>query len=371
MSKIIDIFAGAGGLSLGGARAGFDLAAAVEIDSRAIETHSKNFPASKHLVLDVASLSGKELLNAADVRQYELAGLVGGPPCQGFSCIGKRDVMDTRNTLFSHFFRIVSETKPQFFLAENVTGILRPEYEQIRSAALAQVEKEYDIHPPFTVCATDCGAPTTRTRVFFVGIRKDSVKTLSENFGSMSEQGIKVSDALSGLPIEIDPLWQSEESGWRPVEDWETDIAMNFQERVIGVIPDGVGHLPSLERYFEREEISGCMGTRHNSDVAARYGALGAGKRDPISKSVRLNPDGYCPTLRAGTDKTKGSYQAVRPIHPSQARVITPREAARLQGFPDWFVFHSTKWHSFRQIGNSVSPIVAEALLSKIYNSLC
>jgi DNA (cytosine-5)-methyltransferase 1 len=87
-------------------------------------------------------------------------------------------------------------------------------------------------------------------------------------------------------------------------------------------------------------------------------------------KAKKLSPTGFCPTLRAGTGSDKGSYQAVRPIHYATNRVITPREAARLQGFPDWFVFHRTKWHSFRQIGNSVSPLLAEQLLKVIFDKL-
>lgn len=112
------------------------------------------------------------------------------------------------------------------------------------------------------------------------------------------------------------------------------------------------------------------MGTIHTDEVINRYKKLSFGETDKISRSQRLNPNGFCPTLRAGTGSDKGSYQAVRPIHPTQARVITPREAARLQGFPDWFRFHPTKWHSFRQIGNSVSPLVAEAMLLPLYK-LC
>jgi DNA (cytosine-5)-methyltransferase 1 len=90
------------------------------------------------------------------------------------------------------------------------------------------------------------------------------------------------------------------------------------------------------------------------------------GKMDSRTKSVRLDPNGFCPTLRAGTGPEKGSFQAVRPIHYSRPRVITPREAARLQGFPDWFQFDTTKWHSFRQIGNSVSPLVSEFIMTKV-----
>ena len=94
-----------------------------------------------------------------------------------------------------------------------------------------------------------------------------------------------------------------------------------------------------------------------------RFGILGYGEMDKISRASRLDPNNFCPTLRAGTGKDRGSFQSVRPIHYSAPRVIAPREAARLQGFPDWFLFHPTKWHSFRQIGNSVSPIVSEAIL--------
>lgn len=101
MPKVIDLFAGAGGLSLGAVRAGFDVAAAVEIDSHAITTHQKNFPNTKHLQKDNMSLTGESLLALADVQQSEIAGVIGGPPCQGFSSIGHGDVSDNRNALFN------------------------------------------------------------------------------------------------------------------------------------------------------------------------------------------------------------------------------------------------------------------------------
>jgi DNA (cytosine-5)-methyltransferase 1 len=106
--------------------------------------------------------------------------------------------------------------------------------------------------------------------------------------------------------------------------------------------------------------------TRHKREIARRYALIPGGKSDPITKSYKLMWDGQCPTLRAGTGQERGAFQAVRPLHPSKGRVITVREAARLQGFPDWFTFHPTKWHSFRMIGNSVSPLVSKGLLSAI-----
>ena len=371
MPNIIDLFAGAGGLSLGAARAGFDVAAAVELDPFAIATHIKNFPESVHLAQDVSKLSGNELLQLAQVPQGGLDGLIGGPPCQGFSTMGRRDVADLRNNLFDHFFRLVAETRPAFFLAENVPGILDPQYDEIRNHAFAHIDRDtYNILPPIEVKASRYGAPTVRTRFFFFGY--DPNRFNGEfNIGHFAPlpgtTPIFVETALTGLPTHIDSKWISEEDGWRSIEDVGKGY---FFDRATNSVPAGIGDLISLERYFGYGKVSGCMGTRHCDKVKERYGALKYGQVDKISKSVRLNPSGFCPTLRAGTGKDKGSYQAVRPIHPYSPRVITPREAARLQGFPDWFVFHRTKWHSFRQIGNSVSPLVSEHILSAISANL-
>jgi len=144
----------------------------------------------------------------------------------------------------------------------------------------------------------------------------------------------------------------------------------SFYNRITGMIPPNVGDCQAIEKYMKKHMVSGCYPTRHGEVVIERYKNLKFGQQDKVSKSVRLNPKGFCPTLRAGTGPEKGSYQAVRPIHYNLPRVITIREAARLQGFPDWFDFHPTIWHSFRQIGNSVSPIVAEKILSVIRQKL-
>ncbi|HQT32634.1 MAG: DNA cytosine methyltransferase [Thiobacillus sp.] len=369
MPNIIDLFAGAGGLSLGAARAGFDISAAIELDPFAIETHSKNFPGSAHSREDVSRLSGKKLLEIAGLKKGELDGLIGGPPCQGFSSIGQKRADDTRNDLFVHFFRLVNETRPKFFLAENVPGILNERYDDFREGAFDLVRKNYVLLDPIRVKASDYGAPTIRTRIFFIGYDPRRIAELTkEDFAaSAGTESIVVRTALEGLLIDIEPNWISEESGWRPIaKTGESE----FFDHVTNNIPKNIGDPRSLERYFEGREVSGCMGTRHSLEVEERYKALAYGQQDKISKAIKLNPEGYCPTLRAGTGSDKGSYQAVRPIHPARPRVITPREAARLQGFPDWFVFHSTKWHSFRQIGNSVSPIVSERLIRVLANSL-
>jgi DNA (cytosine-5)-methyltransferase 1 len=366
MPTVIDLFAGAGGLSLGAIRAGFKLLAAVENDPLALGTHKENFPGVAHLNADISSLKGEDLLDATKLKREELDGLIGGPPCQGFSPMGKNNVKDKRNDLFVNFFQLVKEVKPKFFLAENVPGILGKKHDKTRRKAFGLVQEEYDIPTPIIVKANEYCAPTTRTRVFFIGYRRPCIETLSEASFSppIEARPIYVKDALKGLPADISPEWQAEEESWRAIEPIEEDSF--YGARIVGHIPDGVGDRKAIERYIKSKEVSGCFGTRHCPGIVARFNRLRAGEVDLISRLPRLDLNGFCPTIRAGTGRDKGCHQSPRPVHPTLPRVITPREGARLQGFPDWFVFHPTKWHSFRQIGNSVSPLVAETLLHTI-----
>lgn len=369
--KIIDLFAGAGGFSLGAARAGFNVCAAVELDCRAIDTHKRNFPKSLHLQADLTVLSASELLHAAGLSEGEIDGVIGGPPCQGFSTIGKRYTSDVRNNLFIRFFRLVNDIRPAFFVAENVCGILDSRYDAVRKKAFRQI-CGYRLLSPLRIRASDYGAPTSRTRIFFIGYDPDRVSDLSEDdfCAARTKYRISVREALAGLPCSH--ISWSNGVGKLDTEAMKTSERnlKTFYDRAAGCIPSGVGDKAVIRRYKESGEVTGCIPTRHSAEVKMRYKNLRYGQQDRISKSVKLDPEGLCPTLRAGTGPDKGSFQAVRPIHYSQNRVITPREAARLQGFPDWFDFQPTVWHSFRQIGNSVSPIAAECILSVIRHKL-
>ena len=356
-----------GGLSLGAARAGFNVQCAVELDSRASTMHSINFPKSVHVITDIRTLRGEALLAKACIKSGHLTGLIGGPPCQGFSAIGLKAKADPRNNLFMDFFRIVSETNPSFFLAENVPGVLDKRNAALLQRAKEQIPKKFILLKPFTVRASDYGAATTRTRVFFYGYDPSRVAALHQtDFIPQNADDIRVRHALSCLPG-IRATWQTEEQSWRSVGSLDASV---FATKITDQVPIGVGCPDALARYKRKREVSGFLGTVHSESTIKRFRALGIGKVDPISKTVRLDPNGYCPTLRAGTGPERGSYQAIRPVHPTSPRVISPREAARLQGFPDWYQFHPTKWHSFREIGNSISPIVAEALLTAIWKSV-
>ncbi|WP_243042480.1 DNA cytosine methyltransferase [Dyella sedimenti] len=367
--RVIDLFAGVGGMSLGAARAGFDLAAAVELDKIAINTHAINFPNSHHLRWDISRTAGANLLEAAGLVRGELDGLVGGPPCQGFSDIGKRATDDPRNSLFGDFFRLVADLRPRFFVAENVPGILAERNQAAIQMALSQVPADYVVLEAREVAANNLGAATLRSRVFFVGYDPKRVARFNEAklFANVKSTPVTVGKALVGLPI-VRSDWQSEAQGWRYVDPLlPTD---RFYKKVIDEVPLGVGSPEAIKRLYEKNEVSGNLGTRHTDEVIKRFQRTPQGSIESVSRAPRLAENGFCPTLRAGTASDRGSFQAVRPIHFRSPRVITPREAARLQGFPDWFQFHGTKWHSFRQIGNSVSPIVAETLLERIRSML-
>lgn len=379
MANVIDLFAGAGGLSLGAARAGFNISAAVEIESHAIQSHRVNFPHTVHIQQDIMTLDGATLLQLAGIPQRDLTGIIGGPPCQGFSSIGHGDINDSRNKLFIKFFELIEELHPAFFVAENVPGIMKPKYDCIRNEAFAHV-RDYNILAPVRVNASEYGAPTTRTRYFFIGYLNDDridpiAVTDIERMIVPMEQRTTVRKALEGLPSDI-RYRSRNSSGLRALipNYYEADaphIQSNFfYQRTTGMIPEGVGNLDYINTYITEHIVNGFFPTKHTNSVKARYAHLACGQQDRISKSTRLDPDGYCPTLRAGTGPEKGSYQAVRPIHYGRARVITPREAARLQGFPDWYKLPDTIWHGFRQIGNSVSPIAGEQVLTAIYQKL-
>lgn len=364
---MVDLFCGVGGLSLGAARAGFTIRGAVDHERAALGMHGTNFPNTKHVCKDIAGLTGESIRRWFGVDAA--TGMIGSPPCQGFSTMGKGNPEDVRNDLFVDFFRIVAETKPKFFLAENVPGMMREKYSAVRQHALSLVKPHYDVMQPMKLAAHHYGAPTTRRRVFFVGCLKGSTGMLTEDDFKPSPdmEPVLVRDALHGLPTDIDQYCRAGEKGWRTVNSWHDTP---FAKRLRGHVPPGAGDHSSMARLLSSNEVSGFLGTVHNAEVVARYSNTEQGKHDAVSKSQRLDLDGFCPTLRAGTGPDKGSFQAVRPIHPTEERVITPREAARLQGFPDWFQFSPTKWNSFRQIGNSVSPLLAEHVFGVIASAI-
>src|SRR6185503_6040907 len=215
--RLIDLYSGIGGLSLGGVRAGFTLALSVDNDPILSQIHRLNFPKYVHLNADVSALTGAELLSKANLSEGDLFGIVGGSPCQGFSRIGKRDQADNRNKLFVHFFRLVAESKAAFFLAENVQGILDSQNTELVSAALGLVQSSYHVLKPFVINASDFGASTNRKRVFFFGYLPERCdEILLDDFERTKwKDALPVEEALRSLPRKLRDHWSTDEKAWR------------------------------------------------------------------------------------------------------------------------------------------------------------
>jgi DNA (cytosine-5)-methyltransferase 1 len=364
---VVDLFCGCGGLSLGAKQAGFSTIAAIDIDSTLQSAYRRNFPGAKAILGNVAELDAFAWNQLIGKSRPDA--LVGGPPCQGFSRIGRRKKSDPRNSLIHHFVRQISILEPKFFLIENVEGLLDEDNRQTLEAALESVPSTYTVLEPFIVDAADFGAATARRRVVIIGYSSNDVDEITEaSVLPRRRRRVTVRDAISDLPRPVSVV-QDADYGWARYRKRVSDDISAYARDLRSKPGPGLGWTEAIAR-IRKGYVSGSMATRHSKEVAQRYRATRAGATDATTKSFRLEWDGQCPTLRAGTGPDKGAFQAVRPLHPSAARVITVREAARLQGFPDWFVFHPTKWHSFRMIGNSVSPKVSHGLLEAVSRHL-
>ena len=355
---IVDLFSGVGGFTLGALDSGIPVALSADFDPDLTSSHCHNFPGVPLLLRDLREVDVRQLLVEVNLSVDDVTGVVGGPPCQGFSDIGRRDVLDPRNSLVARFFDLVADIYPPFFIFENVPGILNKRFRNVLDHSLDPLANHYTILGPLLLDASAFGVPTERTRVVVVGVAQPS-EPLSADGISTGAAPSTVADALAGLPGPVEPTNGRADYGWRRVAP-DHDLGA-YARRMRRPPPDCCA--PVIRQAHEQHRVSGFQVTRHSQVVIDRFSVVPPGSRDPVSKFPRLHPGRPAPTLRAGTGRDRGSYQSMRPIHPSAPRVITIREAARLQGFPDWFLFHPTKWHSFRMIGNSIVPAVASAVL--------
>lgn len=372
----VDLFAGAGGLSLGFEQAGFDIAAAVELDPVHALVHEFNFPYGEMLCRDASTVSGNEIRSLPDIGDREIHVVVGGAPCQGFSLIGKRQLDDPRNRLLVEFARLVLELQPRHFVLENVAGLTVGEHRAVLDEVINYFNRNgYAVRLPYRVLqAADFGVPQSRRRLFLLGSREDRVipEYPAAQFTPRSMNG------EVPLPVAGRPLGPSVKDALADIPDANlftelligdsvhTDLGSPspYARRLRSQVNDDDDY--SRIRPFDRGILTASMRTKHTSKSARRFEATIPGTTEPVSRFLRLHPDGISNTLRAGTASDRGAYTSPRPIHPWLPRVITVREAARLHGFPDWFRFHATKWHGFREIGNSVPPILARAVANEI-----
>ena len=356
----IDLFCGAGGLSLGFQQAGVDVAAAFDIEEWNVATYNKNLGTASAFRVDLARETGPNLRKMARLGNRSIDVVFGGPPCQGFSIGGKRNLDDERNLLVYHFARLVRQLQPKYFVLENVAGLLHSHSAPVLKSFLRRIRLAgYDVVEPIRVLnAADYGVPQRRRRTFILGHRKDLPPIDYPDRRGCAANGCgeffpTVRDALGDLPLieKHDYLFESDVFEGR----------LGKPSRYASLLRQPRNGRPSL---------TGCLRTRHSKETIRRFQKTPPGKSEPVSRYIRLTLDGVSPTIRAGTGADRGSHTAPRPIHPTVPRCITAREAARLHSFPDWFEFHGTRWHDFRQIGNSVPPMLARAVAAKILEVL-
>ena len=359
----IDLFSGAGGMSLGFEMAGFDVAAAVDFDPIHCATHEFNFPLCTAICRNVTDIDGNEIRRLAGLEDKDIAVVFGGPPCQGFSIIGKRSTDDPRNQLVHHFVRLVAELKPFYYVFENVRGITVGSSAEFLDRMVKDLEAAgYRTVSPFRVLnAADSSVPQNRHRLFLIGSRLDFPLPC---YPEAIVPRVTVRDAISDLP-EVNEIPELLDADSVTVEFGNSSpYARRLRDMVKS--PSDFGY----QREFDNSILTCSQQTRHGPRQRERFATLSVGRRDPISKFDRLDPDGLSIALRSGTASDRGSYTSPRPIHPFAPRCITVREAARLHSYPDWFRFHATKWHGLRQIGNSVPPLLAQAVGAKILSAL-
>lgn len=376
----IDLFAGAGGMSLGFEQAGFDLVGAVELDPIHCATHQYNFPLTPLLCKSVTEVTVEEIENKFGIKNRDIDVVFGGSPCQGFSVMGKRTLDDPRNSLIFHFVRLLLELKPKYFVIENVKGLITKKYQAFAEAVVREIESAgYIIHRPLQVLnAVNYGVPQRRERLFILGAREgltipqypQILTTRAKPDVSQKQSSFAFSptvwDAIGDLP-EVEDFKELKERDW--VMLTQKDEPLSEYGRQLHQLKRTDNDY-SYRRNFNPKLLTSSSRTNHRPKSVARFSKTTPGKTEPVSRFHRLHPAGVSNTLRAGTPSSRGAYTSARPIHPYTPRCITVREAARLHSYPDWFRFHVTKWHGFRQVGNSVPPLLAKAVATEIIKAL-
>lgn len=394
----VDLFAGAGGFSLGIEQAGFDVAVAIEHDPIHAAVYAFNFPHTKVLCADVAKLSGHAIQKAVaewtatngqwrgetsdGTSKIPIDLVFGGPPCQGFSTIGKGQIDDVRNTLVFEFCRLVKELQPCYFVMENVPGLRGSKYSPILERLLSEFQAAgYEVTEPVQVLdASHFGVPQQRRRLFILGTRvglnqlgypepelPPALATCKES----PSYYVTVEDAIADLPNLDDfaELYTTDCIQLSAAQLYQMhEKATLYVQMLRDLTPDPSNF--AYSRWWNPRLLTNSIRTQHTETSIERFQNTPQGQLEPISRLRRLDWNKPCYTLRAGTGSDRGAYTSPRPIHPDYPRVLSVREAARLHSFPDWFRCHITKWHGFREVGNAVPPLLARALGRQIINIL-
>lgn len=340
----IDLFCGAGGLSYGFECAGFNILLGIDSDAKALEVFEANHKNAKSICGDITQIDYEDIRNVIGNKRIDV--IIGGPPCQGMSLSGPRKFDDPRNKLYLSYIRLVEEIRPRAFVIENVPGLVSLFGGQIKDSIIEKfTDMGYDVQYKI-LCASDYGVPQSRKRVVFVGTREN----VKFEYPKKHDSVVTCEMALSDLPPLIDVLGEE-------ISDYETKPMNTYQalmrskskalynhvaashsekvKKIIALVPDG-GNYKSLPEEYRNSRNFHVAWTRFASKKPA-------------------------PTIDTGHRHH---------FHYKYDRVPTVRECARLQSFPDDFIFAGNKTQQFRQVGNAVPPLMAQAIAGQVKKML-
>ena len=341
--KVLDLFSGCGGLSYGFVRAGFDVVAGIDNWRDSLITFERNHPGSKGILMDLGNFDPenlKKITGKIDV-------VVGGPPCQGFSISGKRNPDDPRNGLYASFVKTVKQLQPKAFVLENVPNLVAMSGGKIKDKILKDFsslgyEVKYKV-----MLASDYGVPQNRRRVVFVGtLDHDSFIFPKPTFFDL-ESKATAGEAISDLPE--GSVEDGTENKKKPASDYQAKMRKNTNKifnheitnhdqktiDIIALVPDG-GNYKDLPDHLKNTRRVNIAWTRYSSNKPSF--TIDTGHRHHFH--YKLN------------------------------RIPTVRESARLQSFPDDFVFMGSKTSQYKQVGNAVPPLMAEQIAKALAKAL-
>lgn len=341
--KVLDLFCGCGGLSLGLEKAGFDISLGIDIWPDALKTFKENHKGSNTFCTDLAAVDFRVIEEQFLKDDVDL--IVGGPPCQGFSISGKRDPDDPRNKLYSSFVDAVEHFKPKAFLMENVPNLASMSKGRIKDTIVSEFEALGYTLNYSKLLASDYGAPQNRKRFFLIGLKNGKKFQFPEATHSTSK--ITCSEAISDLPEE-----SLDDGAPYPVQPL-SDFQKLMRESSLGIFNHQITH--------------------HNEKTINIISHV------PDGGNYKDLPDEYKDTRRVNIAWTR--FSSKKPsftidtghrhhFHYKFNRVPTVRESARLQTFPDNFVFLCSKTSQYKQVGNAVPPMLGEILGKEILKYL-
>lgn len=333
---IIDLFCGAGGFSVGFEMAGFKSILAIDNWEQAIQTYNCNRKDNVGTTLDIYEFTDK-MLNDLKAKNT-ITGIIGGPPCQGFSMVGTRDAKDKRNSLYLQYVRFVKIVKPNFFILENVRGLLNLKEGYFKNDILDRFSKL-----GYNVCykvlrASDYGVPQNRERVFFVGLRRDIFKNKYFDFNRVEKKDIVTTKmALSDLPS-LDKKEDATKYRCEPLNDYQVLMRKNSKSIKNNEVTE---HTKQTIDIIKKVPDGKCIRDISNELYKVRnYNAA----------FKRMKSDAPSGTIDCG----HRNY-----FHYEENRIPTVREAARIQSFPDKYFFTGNKSSQYTQVGNAVPPLLA------------